>query len=118
MYEELASKGFQIFAFPCNQFMNQEPGTPEEIKKFIREKYGGTFPIFEKILVNGDDTHEIFKYLRRNSELWDEKTQTMQNIPWNFGKFLVDEEGHVQAYYGPKVNPLQMMDKVDEMLEK
>lgn len=42
----------------------------------------------------------------------------MQNIPWNFGKFLVDEEGHVQAYYGPKVNPLQMMDKVDEMLEK
>lgn len=116
IHENLHDKGFQIFAFPCNQFMGQEPGSNEDIKKFAQEKYGASFQLFSKIDVNGTYTHEVYKFLRRNSPLWDNNKQTMQNIPWNFAKFLVDENGEVVEYYNPKQNPEVCVPKIEEML--
>ena len=116
MYVELESEGLQILAFPCNQFMSQEPGTNEEIKSFAQDKFGVKFPLFSKIDVNGDDTHEVYKYLRRNSELYNEETSTMQQIPWNFAKFLLDSEGKVQGYYDTKKTVEETVPHVKKLL--
>lgn len=76
-------------AFPSNEFGNQEPGSEAEIKKFATEKYHVTFKMFEKIRVNGDDAHPVFKYLR--NELRGISGTT--SVKWNFTKFLVDRNG-------------------------
>ena len=70
--EELRKKGLEIIAFPCNQFGNQEPGTPTQIEEFIRGKYSGKFPIMAKGDVNGQDAQPMYVHLRTNSELYDE----------------------------------------------
>ena len=76
-------------------------------------KYGVTFPIFDKIEVNGTDTHEVYKYLRTNSELFDPSSNTAKRIPWNFAKFLVDaESGKVMHYYDPQTSPNAVMEHV------
>ena len=68
------NNGFEILAFPCNQFFSQESGSPEEIQKFVKENFNVEFPVMEKIEVNGENTHPLFCYLRNNSELYDQKT--------------------------------------------
>ena len=103
MHKDLKAQGFEILAFPCNEFGGQEPGTPEEINEFARGKYGAEFPIFEKIIVNGTDCHPIYNNLRMNSSLWDSKKKHAGQIPWNFAKFLVDKDGNVVKYYAPLV---------------
>ena len=117
IHETYKDKGFQIFAFPCNQFMSQEPGDHEVIKKFAQVKYGASFQLFSKINVNGPDSHEVFKFCRRHSPLYDPATETMKNIPWNFAKFLIDENGQVVEYYNPKQNPEVCVPKIEELLE-
>jgi glutathione peroxidase len=82
--------GFEIFAFPCNQFMNQEPGSNAEVKAFARDLYGAEFPLFAKTDVNGENTCEVYKYLRNNSELYDPVKLQAKEIPWNFSKFFVN----------------------------
>ena len=118
IHEKYHDRGFQIFAFPCNQFMSQEPGSNEDVKKFAQEKYGAKFQLFEKIDVNEPNTHEVFKFLRRNSPLYDEQKDEVKNIPWNFAKFLVNSEGQVVDYYNPKQNPEVCVPKIEEMLEE
>ncbi|CAI2379803.1 unnamed protein product [Moneuplotes crassus] len=116
IHNKYKDKGFEIFAFPCNQFLSQEPGSNEDIKKFAREKYGAEFQLFSKIDVNGPNTHEVFRFCRRHSPLYDDETDTIQNIPWNFAKFLIDEEGNVVNYYSPKSNPDVCVPMIEEML--
>ena len=87
----------QILGFPCNQFWDQEPGTPEEIIAFARGKYGAEFPIFEKINVNGDDCHDVYQYLRQHVD--------GAKIPWSWSKFTVDRNGKVLQFYEPTVDP-------------
>ena len=116
MYDELNGKGFEILAFPSNQFGNQEPGTAEEINAFAREKYGAKFPIHAKIEVNGKNTHPIFNFLRSNSELLNPVSGLVKNIPWNFAKFLVDGEGKVIAYHPPTTDPLSLKDQIEAKL--
>uniref|UniRef100_A0A7S3JGD9 Glutathione peroxidase n=1 Tax=Euplotes harpa TaxID=151035 RepID=A0A7S3JGD9_9SPIT len=116
IYETYKDKGFQIFAFPCNQFMSQEPGSNQDIKEFAQDKYGATFPLFSKIDVNGPNSHEVFKFCRRYSPLYDEKKDTIKSIPWNFAKFLIDENGQVVDYYTPKQNPDECLPKIEKML--
>ena len=96
--------------------MKQEPGSNEDIKKFAQEKYGATFQLFSKVDVNGPNSHEVFKFCRRYSPLYDEKKDKIKNIPWNFSKFLIDENGQVSAYYTPKQNPEECIPKIEEML--
>jgi glutathione peroxidase len=95
-YEELA-----VIGFPCNQFLGQEPGSPEEIAEFCSATYGVTFPLTEKIDVNGEDRHEIYAALTRTA---DEKG-TDGDIQWNFEKFLLAGDGTVVARFSPQVEP-------------
>ncbi len=95
-----ATRGFSVVGFPCNQFMGQEPGTAEEIQTFCSTTYGVTFPLFEKIDVNGDDRHPIYKELvvKEDAEGYS------GDIRWNFEKFLVSPDGSVQRF-APQVTP-------------
>ena len=108
----------EILAFPCNQFMGQEPGTNAEVKAFARELYGAEFPLFAKTDVNGVNTCEVYKYLRGNSELYDEKKKESKEIPWNFAKFLVNGQGKVVSYHNPKVDPLDIMSSIEPLLRQ
>ena len=94
------AKGFTVIGFPCNQFMEQEPGSPEEIATFCSTTYGVTFPLTEKIEVNGEDRHAVYTELCTST---DAEGHT-GDIRWNFEKFLVTADGTVQRF-GPLVTP-------------
>src|SRR3954449_2032947 len=85
LQETYEDRGFTVLGFPCNQFLEQEPGTAEEIQEFCSVNYGVTFPLFEKIEVNGDNTHPLYQQLK---ETPDSEGYT-GDIRWNFEKFLV-----------------------------
>jgi glutathione peroxidase len=101
LQEEYSGRGFTVVGLPCNQFMGQEPGSSEEIAEFCSATYGVTFPMTEKIEVNGDDRHEIYRAL---VETPNESGQD-GDVTWNFEKFLVDAQGNVVARFSPKVEP-------------
>lgn len=93
-------RGFSVVGFPCNQFMGQEPGTAEEIQAFCSTTYGVTFPLYEKIDVNGENQNPIYAELTKSA---DAEGYT-GDVRWNFEKFLVGPDGHVQRF-GPQVEP-------------
>jgi glutathione peroxidase len=101
LQEKYAERGFTVVGLPCNQFMGQEPGSAEEIQEFCSATYGVTFPMTEKIEVNGDDRHEIYRAL---VDTPNEKGET-GDVQWNFEKFLVDGSGSVVARFSPGVVP-------------
>ena len=117
MHKELKDQGFEILAFPCNQFFGQESGSPEEIKKFVDENFKAEFPIFEKVEVNGDKTHPLFVFLRNNSELFNKKTGQAEVIPWNFAKFLINSKGEVVNFFKPSKDISDVRKTVVEMLK-
>jgi glutathione peroxidase len=94
-------RGFSVIGFPCNQFMGQEPGTSEEIAQFCSASYGVTFPLMEKIDVNGDDRSPIYAELTQKEDA----EGNGGDITWNFEKFLVSPQGDVVARYRPQVEP-------------
>ena len=100
MYEKHQHNNFKILAFPCNQFGAQEPNNNENILKFCEMKYGVTFPIMEKIFVNGENQHPVFKFLTN-----EKKGFLIKNIKWNFTKFLIDRKGVVRKRYPPTTAP-------------
>ncbi len=102
LYELYGGKDFTIIGFPSNDFMNQEPGTNEEIASFCKVNYGVTFPMMEKISVKGKEMHPLYQWLTNKSEngVLDAK------ISWNFNKFLIGENGQVVKHLGSKTNPL------------
>ncbi len=103
---ELLNKAYKqklvIVGFPANNFMNQEPGTNEDIKEFCDSKYGVTFPMMSKISVKGDDMHPLYKWLTSKSAngLLDSE------VAWNFQKYLIDENGNLVGFFKPAVKPL------------
>ncbi len=97
LYKELKDEGFVILGFPCNQFANQDPASNEEIKSFCSLNYGVTFPMFEKIEVNGKNADPLYKYLKK-----EQKGVLGANIKWNFTKFLINREGKVVKRYAPR----------------
>jgi len=101
LQEKYAERGFTVVGLPCNQFMGQEPGSAEEIQEFCSATYGVTFPMTEKIEVNGDERHEIYQAL---VEAPNEKGEA-GDVTWNFEKFLVDGSGSVVARFSPGVVP-------------
>ena len=117
LHTKLRSRGFEILAFPCNQFRNQEPGTNEEIAAFARGKYGAEYPIMAKSDVNGPDANQAYQFLRRHSSLYDQQKQVASEIPWNFAKFLVDKHGQVVNYYEPIVEPESLIPEIEKMLQ-
>jgi glutathione peroxidase len=101
LHEAYADRGFSVLGFPCNQFMGQEPGTAEEIREFCSVTYGVTFPLFEKIDVNGDERHPLYAELTQHA---DAEGHT-GDIRWNFEKFLVSPDGEVVDRFPPQVVP-------------
>ncbi|MBK7631413.1 MAG: glutathione peroxidase [Ignavibacteriales bacterium] len=99
IYKKYKDKGFEILAFPCNQFGEQEPGTNEEIKNFCSSKFDVTFKLFDKIDVNGKDKSPLY------SVLTDNEVTGKSDIKWNFEKFLIDKNGNVVSRYSSKVEP-------------
>ena len=100
LQETYGTRGFTVLGFPCNQFLGQEPGTAEEIAEFCSVTYGVSFPLFEKIEVNGDDRHPLYAEL---TEVADAEGEA-GDIQWNFEKFLVSPDGTIQRFR-PGVEP-------------
>ena len=115
LYDKYSKNGLQILGFPCNQFHSQENKCELDIKNFTKNKFHVTFPIFSKIDVNGENTHNVYKYLKENSEL-NEGGGQLRNIPWNFAKFLVDSKGNVIAYYDPQIEPDKIIPDLTKLL--
>jgi glutathione peroxidase len=90
-----------VLGFPCNQFGRQEPGTASEIRHFCTEYYAVTFPLFEKIAVNGPDAHPLYQYLRSEKKGF----LGREAIGWNFTKFLISRDGEVLKRYGSRITP-------------
>jgi glutathione peroxidase len=101
LHERLADRGFSVVGFPCNQFMGQEPGTAEEIEEFCSTTYGVTFPMFEKIEVNGDGRHPIYDELTSVPDA----DGAAGDVQWNFEKFLLGPDGTVLARFRPRTVP-------------
>ncbi len=99
LYEKYHDRGFEILAFPSNDFGGQEPASNEEIQKFCNLRFKVKFPLFEKVAVKGDQAHPLFQYLTKESP-------HKGSIKWNFSKFLVDQNGQVVDRFAPTTDPL------------
>jgi glutathione peroxidase len=101
LHERLADRGFAVVGFPCNQFGGQEPGTADEIAEFCSTTYGVTFPMFEKIEVNGGGRHPIYTELTATPDAGGEAG----DVQWNFEKFLLRPDGTVAKRFRPRTAP-------------
>ena len=134
LYEKYKDQGLVIVGFPCDQFGHQEPGTAEEIEEFCRLNYGVTFPLMDKIEVNGDNAHPIYKWLysekpfagfgegetaQRMGQMlarMDPDYLSNPDIKWNFTKFLVDRKGNVVDRFEPMVTPEELATYIEAQL--
>lgn len=111
LHRDLSPRGFSVLGFPCNQFGKQEPGSSAEIAAFCANNYAVTFPMFDKIDVNGDAAHPLYKFLKR------EKAGLLgASIKWNFTKFLVDKSGKVVKRYGSMDTPEKIDGEIAALL--
>lgn len=101
LHQRFGDAGFSVVGFPCNQFAGQEPGTAEEISTFCSTTYGVTFPLFEKVEVNGPGRHPLYAELTAHADA----DGTAGDVQWNFEKFLVSPEGEVVARFRPRTEP-------------
>ena len=112
LYDEHKEEGLEILAFPCNQFGEQEKGDGEEIKNFCEKNYSITFPIFEKVEVNGNDAHPIFKFIKEQKKGF----MGTESIKWNFSKFLLSKNGEVIKRYGSLDVPENLEEDIKQLL--
>ena len=138
LYRKYKDQGFEILAFPCNQFLGQEPGTNEEIQSFCSLTYNVTFPLFDKVDVNGENESPLYTYLKEQAPfkgypegteefaaMLDEihqKTETGFDqgdaIRWNFGKFLVSKDGKTILRFEPMVAPTELEEEIQRLLKE
>ncbi len=112
LYEEFGDDGLTVLGFPCNQFGQQEPGDGAQIADFCARNYRITFPMFQKIEVNGPDAHPLFQYLKK------EKRGLLgtDSIKWNFTKFLVDRDGIPVTRFAPLAKPEELEEPIRKLL--
>jgi len=101
LQERFGEQGFSVVGFPCNQFAGQEPGSADEIQTFCSTTYGVTFPLFEKIDVNGEGQHPLYAELTKTADA----EGAAGDVQWNFEKFLVGADGEVLARFRPRTEP-------------
>jgi len=112
LYEKYKNKGFEILAFPCNQFAGQEPGNNDEIAEVVCTRFKSEFPVFDKVEVNGKNAAPLYKFLK------DQKGGIFgDGIKWNFTKFLVNKEGKVVERYAPTTSPLKIEKDLEKLLQ-
>ncbi|MDF3002787.1 MAG: hypothetical protein K0Q48_2906 [Bacillota bacterium] len=131
LYAKYREKGFEILDFPCNQFLNQAPGTSEEIASFCKLNFGTEFETFDKIEVNGENAHPLYKFLKEqapsdidNGGLEDLKKKLLTHsfsveapeIQWNFTKFLIDGAGNVVGRFAPTITPEELEAHIEKLL--
>lgn len=114
LYERYKEKGLVILGFPCNQFLGQEPGDSLEIDTYCKLNHGVTFPIFEKVHVNGKQAHPLFAYLTEHAP----GVMGSKSIKWNFTKFLIDREGEIVSRYAPQTKPFEMEEDIKKCLRE
>lgn len=114
VYDKFKDRGFEVLSFPSNQFASQEPGSSDEIEEFCQLNYGVTFPMYEKIDVNGDNAHPLFKHLTKEAP----GALGSKRVKWNFTKFLVDREGRVLKRFAPTTTPESLQDEIQALLDK
>ena len=114
LYQQYKDQGLVILGFPCNQFGKQESGTSEEIEEFCQVNFGVTFPLFEKIEVNGEDAHPIFKFLKskQSGGIFGNK------IKWNFTKFIINNKGVPVKRFSPTTKPEKMEKTIQQLLQQ
>ncbi|MHC5251346.1 glutathione peroxidase [Listeria kieliensis] len=110
LYETYQNEGFEILGFPCNQFLRQDPGSNEEILAFCERNYGVTFPMFQKIKVNGKEADPLYQYLVKET--------SGKKIEWNFAKFLIDREGNIIERFSSKTKPEAIETNIQMALAK
>ena len=114
LYDSYHEKGFEILAFPCNQFREQESGMHQEIQTFCTVNYGVRFPLFEKIKVNGKDAHPLYQFLKKEATGF----LGTKSIKWNFTKFLIDRDGNVIKRYGSSTTPKEIEEDIKTLLKE
>ena len=105
LHKQFAARGFAVLGFPCNQFGAQEPGSAQEIGAFCEKNYGVSFPMFDKVEVNGPGAHPLYQWLTDGTP-----------IKWNFGKFLIGRDGAPVKRYEPQVEPAAIVADVEKLL--
>jgi len=112
--QDYADRGLMVLGFPCNQFMNQDPGSADEIGAFCQKNYGVTFPMHQKIAVNGADTHPLYAFLQAAAP----GVLGSEAVKWNFTKFLVGRAGDVVGRYAPSDEPDSLRPAIEAELAK
>jgi glutathione peroxidase len=112
LHRRFADQGFEVLAFPCNQFGAQEPGSEAEIGAFCEKNYGVTFPMFTKVDVKGVSAHQLFQYLAQAKR----GLFGTEAIKWNFTKFLIDRNGETVARYAPQTKPEELEAPIRKLL--
>ncbi len=112
LYRELWPEGLEILGFPCNQFGQQEPGDAEEIARFCSLDYPVTFPIMAKCDVNGEQAHPLYQWLKKEKP----GLLGLENVKWNFTKFLIDRDGNVVERFAPTTKPESLVAPIRDLL--
>lgn len=112
IYRKYKGQGFEILGFPCNQFGAQEPGDADEIKNFCSLTYDVSFPMFQKVDVNGENAHPLYKFLKKEEK----GILGTEAIKWNFTKFLIDKKGNVVDRYAPQTKPEDLSKDIEKVL--
>lgn len=112
VFQRFHDKGFVVLGFPCNQFLNQDPGSDSDIAQFCSLDYGVTFPMFAKIDVNGPDAHPLFQHLTQAAP----GLLGSKKVKWNFTKFLVGKDGKVIDRYAPTTKPEDLVADIEKAL--
>lgn len=110
--EKYKDQGFEVLGFPCNQFGGQEPGNAEEIGAFCEKNFGVSFPLFEKIDVNGEHAHPLFTHLKKQAP----GILGTEGIKWNFTKFLIGKDGQVIDRFAPTTKPEEIETLITSLL--
>jgi glutathione peroxidase len=111
LYRKYREKGFVILGFPCNQFGNQEPGDAKEIEQGCLVNYGVSFPMFDKIEVNGPNAHPLFRFLKKKLPGW-----FGNRIKWNFTKFVIGSDGQPLKRFSPSTTPEKMEEFIKSVI--
>jgi glutathione peroxidase len=112
LHQKLGDQGFEVLAFPCNQFGGQEPGDAEEIDQFCKVNFGLSFPLMQKVDVNGDTASPLFDWMKGEAP----GLMGSKSVKWNFTKFLVDREGNVVKRYAPQDTPKSIEKDIAKLL--
>ena len=112
LYQQFKGEDFEVLGFPCNQFGAQEPGDADEIAEFCKVNFGVTFPLMEKVDVNGSDASPLFDWMKGEAK----GLMGSKSIKWNFTKFLIDREGKVVKRYGPQDTPASIAKDIRKLL--